>query len=76
LLNCYHIRENDPVEENLRDIQMTEVEGEREVELSQLHSEEFVAPLKIKKVNIGTEENPKIASIGDYCDNQTMQRIT
>jgi hypothetical protein len=32
--------------------------------------------LKIKKVNIGTVENPKIASIGDYWDNQTVERIT
>jgi hypothetical protein len=28
------------------------------------------------KVNIGIEENPKIVSIGDYWDNQTVERIT
>jgi hypothetical protein len=32
--------------------------------------------MKVKKVNIGIEENPKIASIGDYWDNQTVERIT
>jgi hypothetical protein len=32
--------------------------------------------LKINKVNIGTAENPKIASIGDYWDNHTIERIT
>jgi hypothetical protein len=32
--------------------------------------------MKINKVNIGREENPNIASIGDYWDNQTMERIT
>jgi hypothetical protein len=37
----------------LRDIQITKVEGERELEGPQLHLEEFVAPLKINKVNIG-----------------------
>jgi len=26
----------------------------------------------MKKVNIGTKENPKIASIGDYWDSQTV----
>jgi hypothetical protein len=32
--------------------------------------------MHIKKVNIGTKENPKIASIGDYWDNETMEKIT
>jgi len=32
--------------------------------------------LKIKKVNIETAENPKMASIEDYWDNQTLERIT
>ena len=32
--------------------------------------------LKIKKVNIGTEENPKFANIGDYWDEETMVKIT
>jgi hypothetical protein len=31
--------------------------------------------MKIKKVNIGTEEKPKIANIGDYWDNETMEKI-
>jgi hypothetical protein len=42
------------------------VEGEREVEGPKLDSKDYAAPLKIKKVNIGTAENPKMASIGDY----------
>ena len=33
-------------------------------------------PLKIKKVNIGMEENPKFANIGDYWDEETMEKIT
>ena len=31
--------------------------------------------LKIRKVNIGTEENPKFASVGDYWDEETMAKI-
>jgi hypothetical protein len=30
----------------------------------------------VKKVNIGTIENPKMASIGYYWDEQTIERIT
>ena len=33
-------------------------------------------PSKIQKVNIGTEENPKFSSVGDYWDEETMERIT
>ena len=33
-------------------------------------------PLKIRKFNTGTEENPKFASVGDYWDEETMEKIT
>ena len=33
-------------------------------------------PLKIHKVNIGTKENPKFDSVGDYWDDKTMAQIT
>jgi hypothetical protein len=45
------------------------------VEGSSLESEVFVAPIKVKKVNIGTNDNPKMASIGYYWDEQTVKRI-
>ena len=32
--------------------------------------------LNIRKVNIGIEENPKFASVGDYRDEETMENIT
>jgi hypothetical protein len=52
------------------------MEGEREVEGPSLESKAFVAPIKVKKVNIGTEENPKMERIGDYWDEHTLERIT
>ena len=33
-------------------------------------------PLKSWKVNIGSEENPKFANVGDYWDEETMAKIT
>jgi hypothetical protein len=45
------------------------------VEGPNIYSENYVAPLKINKVNIGTVENPNMASIGDYWDNQIVERI-
>jgi hypothetical protein len=36
------------------------------VEVPSLESDVFVVPIKVKKVNNGTVDNPKMASIGDY----------
>jgi CTP:phosphocholine cytidylyltransferase-like protein len=36
----------------------------------------FATPIKVNKVNIDTTDNPKMASIGDYWDEQTIERIT
>ena len=41
-----------------------------------MSTESMSQPLKIRKVNIGLEENPKIANIGDYWDKETMAKIT
>jgi hypothetical protein len=74
-MSCYHVREEVPDEDDPCDIQIEEVEGEREVEGPPLQSELIVAPIKVKKVNIGTVENPKMANIGDYWDEKTMESI-
>ena len=33
-------------------------------------------PLNINKVNIGIEEYPKFANVGDYWDDETVSKIT
>jgi hypothetical protein len=42
------------------------------VEGPSLELEIFVAPIKVKKFEIRMNENPKMASIGDYWDEQTL----
>jgi len=54
----------------------TKIEGERNIEGPKLDSKYYAMPLNIKKVNIGTVENPKFACIGDYWDNHAVERIT
>jgi hypothetical protein len=76
LLSCYHVQEEAPLEDDLCDIQIEEVEGEREVEGPPLESKAIVVPIKVNKVNIGTVENPKMANIGDYWDEKTIESIT
>ena len=33
-------------------------------------------PLKIKKVNIGSKEQPKFSNVRDYWDEETVSKIT
>jgi hypothetical protein len=35
----------------------------------------FVAPIKVNKVNIWTNDNPKMEIIGDYWDEKIVERI-
>jgi hypothetical protein len=75
-LSCYHVWEEAPDEDNLRDIHIEEVEGEREVEVPPIESEFISTSIKVKKFDIGTIENLKMASIGDYWDEKIVEIIT
>ena len=57
-------------------INILESEGTCVVEGSDISSDQFLKPLKIKKVNIGSPKNPKFANIGDYWDEETVAKIT
>jgi hypothetical protein len=72
LLSCYHVQEED----NPHDIQIEEAEGEREVEGPPIESEAISMPIRVKKFNIGTTEHPKMATNGDYWDEQIVEIIT
>ena len=57
-------------------IHILETEDIREMEGLVLSSDQFMKPLKIKKVNIGSPENPKFANNGDYWDDEMVGMIT
>ena len=65
------IDDNEP-----HDINIQNSEGMHEVEGFSIYNDEFFNPLKIKKVNSGSQENPKFANIGDYWDDETVKKIT
>ena len=75
-MSCYHVQEEALDEDDLCNIHIEEAEGERYVEGPPIESKVISMPIKVKKVNIGTIEHPKMASIGDYWDEQTVERIT
>jgi hypothetical protein len=76
LLSCYHVQEEVLDEYDTHDIHIEEVEGKREVVGRPLESEVISALIKVKKVHIGTMDNPKMASIGDYQDENIVESIT
>ena len=69
-MECYNVSGELEDDDDLQNINILETEGSRDVAAPDIQ------PLKIKKVNIGTEENPKFASVGDYWDEETMAKIT
>ena len=57
-------------------IYITESEGIHDIEAPKILFDQLKQPLKIKKVNIGTMEDPNFDSIGDYLDDSKMGKIT
>lgn len=74
-LECYNLAEEGEEDENPRNINTPKSEGTRDVQRPELKVPDVAKPVKIKKVNIGTKEEPKFASIGDYFDDETIERI-
>jgi hypothetical protein len=75
LLECYNVAQEDQDEEDPRNIQIPETEGKRAVEGPELESVVYAQPLRMCKVNIGTKENPKFVQIGDYWNDETVEKI-
>ena len=62
--------------DELRNINIPETEGSRDIAAPALPTDPMNVPLNIWKVNIGTKENSKFVSVGDYWDEETMEKIT
>jgi hypothetical protein len=71
-LSCYHVQEATSDEDDPCNIQIEEVEGERDVEGPPIELEVISMPIKVNKVNIGTIKQPKMANIGDYWDEKIV----
>ena len=63
-------------DEDPRNINILESEGTRDVDGPKLQIPAIAEPIKIKQINIGTETEPKFASIGDYWNDETVGQIT
>jgi hypothetical protein len=74
LQECYNINVDE--DDDLRDVNILETEGQRDIEGPGIELPFVGQPIKIKKVNIGTEQTPKLANVGDYWDDATISKIT
>ena len=73
----WYNRSGEPEDDDeLWNINIPETEGSRDVVALDIAIDPMSQPLKIRKVNIGTKENPKFASVGDDWDAETMTKIT
>jgi len=56
-------------------MQVPDIEGESAVEGLELKIDVYVKPLRVHKVNIVTTKKPKFANIGDYWNNEAVEKI-
>ena len=75
MMECYNLSGEPEDDNELCNINILETEGSRDVATPDVPTVPMTQPLKIKKVNIGIEENLKFANVGDYWDKETMVNI-
>ena len=75
MMECYNISSNPKDDDELCNINIPETEGIQDVTASNVLTDPMTQPLKLRKVNIGMEENPKFPNIGDYWGEDTMEKI-
>ena len=73
-MECYNVM-GGPKDDDLWGTNIPESEGTHAVDGFGISSNQFLNPLKTKKVNIGSIENPKFSNIGDFWDDETFGRI-
>lgn len=77
---CRKLDKEDPTEEEeLRNMKIDETEGEQEVRGKEYGSSQpylnLREPMKTNKWNIGSDENPMMAIIGDYWDEEAVTQV-
>jgi hypothetical protein len=73
LQGCYNINADE--DDDSRKVNITETEGHTNVEGPGFELPFIGQSIKIKKVNIWTEETLKLANVGDYWDAATIDKI-
>jgi hypothetical protein len=64
LQGCYNINVDE--DDDPRNVNIAEMKGQRDIEGPGVELPFIRQPIKLKKVNIGTEQAPKLANVGYY----------
>ena len=75
MMTCYNLSGEPEDDDDMRNVNILGSKGSRNVVAPYIPTNPRSQLLNICKVNIGTEENPKFANIGDYWDDKTMAQI-
>jgi hypothetical protein len=57
-------------------VNISEIEGQRDIEGPGIELPFVGKPIKIKKVDIGKKQAPKLANVAEYWDDATISKIT
>ena len=76
MMTFYNLFGEPEDDDKLRNVNTLESEGSHDIAAPDVPTDSMSQSLKIKKVNIGSKENPKFANFGDYWDEETMAKIT
>jgi hypothetical protein len=73
LQGCYIINADE--DDDPRKVKNIETKGQRDMEGPRIELPFIGKPIKIKKINIGTEQTLKLENVGDYWDASTIDKI-
>ena len=76
MMTCYNLSGEPEDDDELQNVNIRESEGSHDILAPDIPMDSISQLLKIRKVNIGSEENPKFSNIVDYWDEETMAKIT
>jgi hypothetical protein len=76
VLHCYNVVEEYQGEEkDTRNVKIPKMEGEHIVEGTNLELVIYANPMRMHKLNIGTEDNIKFTNIGNHWNGETVEKI-
>ena len=76
MMTCYNLSGEPKDDDELQNVNIPESKGSRDVVAPDILTDSMSQPLKIRKVNIGSEENPKFGNVRDYWGEEKMAKIT
>ena len=74
MVECYNLTIDE--DDDLHNIDIPESEGHCDVHGSAVKAPKVTQPLKTQTINIGSEDQPKYATSGDYWDEDTVSEAT